>query len=118
MDTEEHIEIQHNIMEGRPQTDEGPYYHEPWWEAYKGSVKGKLGGAKIGALLGGAAGLAAAAVLLATGVIPFALTMATLTTASAITAGFATAGMVYGAHEFGEIGKAVGSNAAVAEIQE
>ncbi len=44
MDTEEHIEIQKAIRDGRPETDEGPYYHESWWESYKGSVKGKLGG--------------------------------------------------------------------------
>ena len=57
MDTEEHHEIQEAARRGLPQTDEGPYYHKPWWESYKGSVKGKLGGAVIGAMLGVSSGM-------------------------------------------------------------
>jgi len=106
MDTEEDIEIKQAKHDGRPETDEGPYYHESWWESYKGSVKGKLGGSIIGAALGAAIGATAAIILVFT-----APTIAVLP----IIAGFAGAGMLYGAHEFSEIGKIVGSDAATAE---
>ncbi len=111
MDTEEHIKIQQAIQNGHPETDEGPYYHESWWESYKGGVKGYLGGAIAYTGVGTAIGLATAAVLIFTG-------LAVATAALPIVAGFAAAGLLYGAHEFNDIGKIVGSNAAVAEKQE
>jgi|GEM_PF-4389210 len=113
MDTEEDIKIKQGIQKGHPETDEGPYYHESWWESYKGSVKGKLGGAVIGAAVGAAIGIAAAGVLAA-------LTIGGLTFAAgaAIAGGFAAAGMLYGGHEFSEIGKVTGAVAAAHEKSE
>lgn len=110
MDTEEDIEIQEAARLGKIQTDEGPYYHEPWWEAYKGSVKGKLGGLLIGAAIGS---------LIGTGT---ALLIPALVTAvggfGAVVGAFALGGLLYGLHEFSDIGKIVGSTAATAEKQE
>lgn len=111
MDTEEDLKIKKLQREGRPETDEGPYYHESWWEAYKGGVKGKLGGAVIGAtggaLLGGAMlGMLAIAGLAATSMI------------LPLVAGFAAAGMLYGAHEFSDVGKVTGAVAAAHEKSE
>lgn len=113
MDTEEDVKIQKAIRLGKPQTDEGPYYHEPWWESYKGSIKGKLGGLIIGAAVGALVGAIAAFALPAIGAI-------TLTAGGVggMIAATAAAGMLYGLHEFGDIGKIVGSNAATAEKQE
>lgn len=114
MDTEEDIEIKEAARAGKVQTDEGPYYHEPWWEAYKGSVKGKLGGLIIGAVVGGLIGTAAAFILPAIGAIGFASGYGVLSVIGAASA----LGMAYGLHEFSDIGKIVGSNAATAEKQE
>jgi len=111
MDTKEHIEIQEAIQQGLPATDEGPYYHEPWWESYKGSIKGYLGGAVAYTGVGAAIGLATAGLLFFTG-------LAAAATVMPIVAGCAAAGLLYGAHEFNEIGKIVGSGAAIAEKQE
>lgn len=106
MDTEEDIEIRKSSQEGHSHKDEGPYYYESWWGSYKASVKGKLGGVIIGALLGAAVGgvaaIGLAAVVAEIAVLP-------------LIAGFAAAGMIYGAHEFGDIGKIVGSDAETAE---
>jgi hypothetical protein len=113
MDTKEDIEIQEAQRKGHPETDEGPYYHESWWESYKGSVKGKLGGAVIGALMGAAIGVAAAIA------IPF--FGGALLTAGALAmtvSGFAAAGMLYGAHEFADVGRVAGGVAAGLEVAE
>jgi hypothetical protein len=93
--------------QGQSETDEGPYYHKSWWEAYKGSAKGKFGGAIIGAAVGALIGIIAAPVLAIAGI--------ATATASLTIVGLAAAGMVYGAHEFGDIGKTVGSDAALGE---
>ena len=114
MDTEEHIEIQKAIMNGHPETDEGPYYHDSWWESYKGGVKGKLGGAVIGALIGAAMGGIACILPFLIPGLPAVGTLA----AGGLIASFAAGGMMYGAHEFSEVGKITGSNAAIAEKQE
>jgi hypothetical protein len=113
MDSKEDIEIQEAQRKGHPETDEGPYYHESWWESYKGSVKGKLGGAVIGALMGAAIGIAAAIA------IPF--FGGALLTAGALAmtvSGFAAAGMLYGAHEFADVGRVAGGVAAGLEVAE
>jgi len=110
MDTEEDLEIQKAFRTGQSQTDEGPYYHTSWWESYKGGVKGKLGGIAVGALPGAAVGLVAAAVL--SFVVPGGVSIL------AVTAGFAAAGMIYGAHEFSEVGKITGAVAAAHEESE
>lgn len=113
MDTEEHIEIQKAIRAGKPETDEGPYYHESWWESYKGSVKGKLGGAVIGAVVGAAIGVVAALAIPA--IAGVALTGATF---GLTVAAFAAGGMMYGEHEFSEVGKVTGAVAAAHEKSE
>jgi hypothetical protein len=113
MDSKEDIEIQEAQRKGHPETDEGPYYHESWWESYKGSVKGKLGGAVIGALMGAAIGVAAAIA------IPF--FGGALLTAGALAmtvSGFAAAGMLYGAHEFADVGRIAGGVSAGLEVAE
>ena len=113
MDTSEHVEIQEAKHLGHPQTDEGPYYHDSWWESYKGSVKGKLGGAVIGAGMGAAIGVAA--------VIAIPLVGGALLTASALAmtvSGFAAAGMMYGAHQFENVGAVTGAVAAGLETAE
>jgi hypothetical protein len=110
MDTEEHIEINHAKNGGYPYTDEGPYYHHAWWESYKGGVKGKLGGLVIGALIGAAAGVAAAAALSFAGIGAAGI--------AAVIGGFAAGGMVYGAHEFNDVGHISGAVAAGNELSE
>lgn len=113
MDTSEHVEIQEAHHLGRPQTDEGPYYHESWWESYKGSVKGKMGGAVIGAGMGAAVGVAAT--------IAIPLLGGALLTAGALAmtvSGFAAAGMLYGAHQFENVGAVTGAVAAGLETAE
>ena len=107
MDSEEQYEIRLAQLEGRSETDEGPYYHNSWWEAYKGSVKGKLGGAIIGAGIGAVVGVAAVVALPLAGV---AIASTALTVG-----GFSAAGMLYASHEFSDIGKTVGSDAALGE---
>ncbi len=113
MDSEEHREIQHALRHGKPETDEGPYYHEAWWEAYKGGVKGLLGGLIIGAGVGAAIGLPVAGVLAA-------LELGGLTTAAipGIVAAFSAGGMLAGAHEFITVGIVAGSDAATQEKAE
>jgi hypothetical protein len=112
MDTEKHLELEKKIATGKSPNDEGPYYHHTWWESYKGSVKGKLGGVVIGTLVGEVIGgvvIAAASVVGAT-----LLTAAAIPTIGA----FATAGMLYGAHEFSDIGKVTGAVAATQQQAE
>jgi hypothetical protein len=111
MDTEENLEIQSAIRQGHPPTDEGPYYHEPWWESYKGGVKGYLGGAVAYTGVGAAVGAVTATVLGVAGLVAS-------TAVLPIVSGFAAAGLLYGAHEFNSIGHIVGSGAAIAEKQE
>ena len=111
MDTEEDLKIQHAIRTGKSETDEGPYYHDSWWESYKGSVKGKLGGGAIGAIIGGLVGVVAAAAIVATG-------GAALGVAGTIVGGFAAAGMLYGSHEFSDVGKVTGAVSAAQERNE
>jgi len=112
MDSSENHEIQKAQKFGHPETDEGPYYHEAWWESYKGSVKGKFGGAVIGAGLGAVVGIAAilcapiAGVLITGGVI------------AATVGGFSAAGMLYGAHQFENVGTVTGAVAAGLETAE
>lgn len=102
MDSAEHKEIQELIKEGRHPSDEGPFYYHSFWQAYKGGVRGKVGGFLIGTLLGVASGLVAAACLLPVAGI------SSLT----IIGGFTAAGMLYGAHEFSEVGRVTGAVAA------
>jgi hypothetical protein len=113
MDTKEHIEIQKAIAAGQPETDEGPFYHESWWEAYKGSIKGKLGGAVVGALVGALVGTAAALILPV-----FSIGALTLGSVGALAGTFAAAGMAYGAHEFSDVGRVTGAVAAAQEKAE
>lgn len=113
MDTEESLKIQKAAASGYTQTDEGPYYHKSWWESYKGGVKGKLGGVVIGALIGAIVGVVAAAVMSLA--LPAGLTIGA---AAAVTGGFAAGGMMYGAHEFSEVGKVTGAVAAAHEKSE
>lgn len=104
MDTEKHIHIQHKLDIGKSPNDEGPYYHHTWWEAYKGGVKGKLGGVAIGSIIGAAMGIAvvAAVAVLSGVVISAGGILATI-------GGFTAAGLLYGAHEFSEVGKVTGA---------
>lgn len=98
MDSEKNTHMRELLEAGRPITDEGPYYHHAWWEAYKGSVKGKLGGGLLGAVMGGVAGgIAVLGIAAANMAFPAAPLL--------IIAGFAAAGIVYGVHEFAEVGK-------------
>lgn len=113
MDSEKNAHMRELLLEGRPVTDEGPYYHHAWWEAYKGGVKGKLGGGVLGAGIGAATGMAAAtaAVLLAPAAIG--------ATAIGLTiAGFAGAGMLYGVGEFSKVGQVTGAVASTQKTAE
>jgi len=104
MDSEEQDHIEHLMATGRSANDSGPFYHHTFWESYKGSVKGKLGGLLIGGgiglLVGGVAALF---------VWPLAASGAT---ALAVLGGISAAGMLYGAHEFSEVGRVSGAVAA------
>lgn len=110
MDTEKSLLVQKKINVGQSPNDEGPYYHHIWWESYKGGVKGKLGGIAIGSLIGAATG----GVMLGVGALA---NIAVITTASPllVLGAFAAAGGLYGSHEFGDVGKAVGSDAALGQ---
>jgi len=107
MDTEGNLQIQQKIREGKSPNKKNAYYPHAWWESYKGSVKGKLGGMVIGAIVGLAVG----------GIVAGALSIAGVAAAATgvTLAAFAAAGMMYGAHEFSDIGKVVGSGAAQSE---
>ncbi len=79
-------------------------------ESYKGGVKGKLGGVVSGVLLGAIVGGVVAAALVLTpalGIGGAALLP--------VVGAFAAAGGIYGAHEFGDVGKVVGAVSAVQE---
>jgi hypothetical protein len=111
MDTEEDLKLKAALSQGTPETDEGPYYHDSWWESYKGSVKGKLGGVIIGAIIGAVVGGAAVAIIAL-------LSPISIPVGAAMVAGFAAAGVMYGEHEFSEIGKITGAVAAAHETSE
>lgn len=113
MDTEEQREIVKLQHEGRPATDEGPYYHESWWESYKGGVKGTLGGLIIGAAIGAAAGAVIAGI--AAVAAPAGIGLGT---AGLIVAGVSTFGMFEGAHKFANVGVVTGAVAAAHEKAE
>ncbi len=118
MDSEKNTHMRELLEAGRPVTDEGPFYHHAWWESYKGGVKGKLGGGFLGAGIGSVTGLAAAgitAVVAANLAVPVAIGA---TTVGLITAGFAAAGMMYGVHEFSEVGRVAGAVAATEKTAE
>jgi hypothetical protein len=108
MDTEEDLKIKAAQRTGRSETDEGPYYHTSWWEAYKGGVKGKLGGGTVGAIIGATVGLIVTAAFAVSGGVPLAGIIAT----------FTAAGMMYGAHEFSDVGKMTGAVSAAHEKSE
>ncbi len=110
MDSEEAREIAHHAALGKPETDEGPYYHESWWEAYKGTVKGLLGGLIIGAGVGLAAGGVALGLLAAFTTMHLA--------AVPVLLGFAAVGAVLGGHEFSQVGNVTGAVSAAHEKAE
>lgn len=113
MDTEEAREIAHHQQTGKPETDEGPYYHESWWEAYKGAVKGVFGGLVIGAAVGLTFGAAAAGLL--SFVLPGGMSLGGF---SMLALGFSALGGVLGAHEFSQVGVVTGAVAAAHEKAE
>ncbi len=103
MDSEKYNEVQELIKKGRSPNDEGPFYHHTFWESYKGSIKGKLGGVVIGGLIGALVGTAVFLLLPELGLAASALS------ATGIIGGMAAAGVMYAAHEFGEIGRITGA---------
>ncbi len=113
MDTAEAHEIKQAQKHGHPETDEGPYYHDAWWESYKGSVKGKLGGAVIGAGMGAVIGVAATMMLPIFGGVALGAAAVAMTVS-----GFSAAGLMYGAHEFADVGRVTGAVAAGLETAE
>ncbi len=112
MDSEEQREIEECKATGKSPTDEGPYYHESWWESYKGGVKGTLGGIVIGAAVGALVGVPIA------GIAALALPEITLGTASAIVAAVAGFGMLEAVHKFSAVGVVTGAVAAAQEKAE
>ncbi len=114
MDSEEHDKIQKLIATGRSANDEGPFYHHTFWESYKGAIKGKLGGLIIGGLIGVLVGGIAFGIMaiFAGGLSASGLILGTTISAKAIIGGLGVAGMVYGAHEFSEVGRVSGAVAA------
>jgi hypothetical protein len=113
MDSEERKHIDHLTATGRPETDQGDYYHDAWWESYKGGVKGMLGGIFAGGLMGSVIGGLTAAALVAVAGVPM--------TAGAIglmVAAFTGFGMYHGANEFAQVGTVTGAVAAAHEKSE
>lgn len=106
MDTEKHLEVQKKIEQGKSLSDEGPYYHHSWWEAYKGASKGELGGTIIGGSLGALAGITIAAMAAVVGGITAPAAIA------GIVLGFSAGGIVYGVHKFSNVGAVTGAVAA------
>ncbi len=111
MDSEEASEIRELRSQGKPETTEGPYYHKAWWEAYKGGVKGTLGGIIIGGTVGAMIG-GATLTLLAIGGFEIGGAIALTLAASA------AFGMYKGATKFENVGVAAGAVAATQEISE
>lgn len=101
MDTEKLLELEHKIEQGKSLSDEGPYYHHTWWEAYKGASKGELGGVVLGAALGIAIGSIAA--------VGAALFDIVAVSAPAIILTATAGGMIYGLHKFANVGAVAGA---------
>ena len=112
MDTEEAKEIAHHQRIGHPQTDEGPYYHNAWWEGYKGGVKGMLGGLIIGAIVGALMGALVMGGLALAGIPLAGIGIA------AVIGGFSALGAYHGAHEFNQVGIVTGAVSASHERAE
>lgn len=110
MDTEKYNEIQEKVRNGKPVSDEGPYYHHVHWETYKGGVKGKLGGAIVGSVIGAVVGVVAASVLVFAG--------AGMAAAAIGAVAFTGMGMWKGMDEFSTIGKVAGGVSAGLDIAE
>jgi len=111
MDSEKNTHMRELVEAGRPVTDKGPFFHHAKWESYKSGIEGKLGGGMLGAGMGAVTGcLAVAGIALATAALP---AMPLL-----IVGGFSAAGLLYGVHEFGEVGKIAGAVAASDKLQE
>ena len=104
MDSEYHDHIEHLLANGRSANDSGPFYHHTFWEAYKGSVKGKLGGLLIGGGIGLLVGCVACLLLS-----PWLLAAGSTLSAGAIIGSVSVAGMLYGTHEFSEVGRVSGA---------
>jgi len=102
MDSEEKDHIEHLIANGRHVNDSGPFYHHTFWESYKGMVKGKLGGLLIGGGIG----------LLVGGIAALIASIFTSGLALPIIGGISVTGMLYGAHEFSDVGRVSGAVAA------
>lgn len=111
MDSEEYQEVQKMVENGVSSSNEGPFYHHTFWQSYKGAIKGKLGGLVIGGLTG----LAVATVAFAL-ISLFAPAFLGAAGAGLSTGGFfgaiTGAGMMYGVHEFGDVGRISGAIAA------
>lgn len=112
MDSEENHKIKQAVSQGKPETDQGPYYHHAWWESYKGGVKGLLGGLLIGAGVGAIAGLGAGGLLVMLQLVESAAVI------PAIVGAFAAGGALVGGHEFSQVGMIAGSDAASQEKSE
>lgn len=110
MDSEEKRHIEHLQETGRAVTDEGPAYHQAWWEAYKGGVKGTLGGLLIGALVGAAMGGVVGGIML--------LARAELAVIWPVVAGLSAFCMIEGAIKFANVGVATGAAASSQQIAE
>jgi hypothetical protein len=111
MDSQELEEIAFHQQNGRPETTKGPYYHQTWWESYKGAVKGILGGIVVGGLVGAGVG----------GAVIGALTLAGINiggAAGVVLASTTLFGMYEGKEKFEKVGIASGASAAAAEVSE
>ncbi len=111
MDSEEQHEISELRRHGRPETTRGPYYHKAWWEAYKGDVKGTLGGVLIGGIVGTIIGGSALGLLGLAGVEVAGLAALTVAASAAF-------GMYKGATKFAQVGVTAGAVAATQEVAE
>src|SRR5262245_11785626 len=100
MDTEKLLDIEHKIETGKSLSDEGPYYHHTWWEAYKGASKGELGGTVAGIVVGAAMGALIALPSMIAG---------SWLIAGGILSAFAAGGLLYGIHKFTEVGAVSGA---------
>ncbi len=102
MDTEEELKLEKASFQKQMAAETDNRLHA-FWESYKGGIKGKIGGFVLGALVGATLGIPAATLLSTAGVsISF----------GSIVLGFTCAGMLYGAHEFDQVGKISGGVAA------
>lgn len=104
---EEKKHIEHNVPHRF-----NPYFHLPFWTAYKSGNTGFVTGLFVGGGVGVLTGIGVALALTAFG------TALTAAAAGALVVGCAIAGMAVGAHKFGDAGNAAGAAAGVATIQE